>query len=55
MTVQLADLRTSKIEGVCWKYGLGFPQTSEWAGWMGNKGFMTWYMSVEVLDTGTDW
>ena len=39
----------------CWKYGLGFPQTSEWAGWTGNDGSMTWCMSVEVMDTGTDW
>ena len=36
--------------------GFGFPQASEWAGWTGNnKGFMTWCMSVEVLDTSTDW
>ena len=38
----------------CWKYGLGFPQTSEWAGWMGNQGFVHWRLPVEVLDTGTD-
>ena len=22
--------------------GFGFPQASEWAGWTGNEGFMTW-------------
>ena len=54
MTVQLADfLRRSK--GCVGSMGFGFPQASEWAGWTGNEGFMTWCMFVEVLDTGTDW